>query len=94
MSLSLKATYELSFNTGPPLMSTSNRCTFWYRCTISPFSLIHMRVFFTLPSWAGSWIPTFICSSACRASLWRPKTNSLSCTDRASDTDSAAEEPM
>jgi len=52
-------TYLLSFRTGPSLMSTSNKWIFWYRCVISPFSLIQRTVFLTLRgSIPGSCIPT------------------------------------
>lgn len=43
-----RPTHLLSFNTGPPLMSTSNRWIFWYLWVISPRSSIHSTVFFTL----------------------------------------------
>ena len=72
-------TYLLSLSTGPPLMSTSKRCTFWYRWAMVPVSSIHKTVFLTLRESApGSWMPTWIGNLSRRASSCRPRTKGLS----------------
>ena len=80
------STLLLSFSTGPPGISTSNRCNFWYRCVISPSASIQTSVFFTfLPSCAGSWIPTLMGRRCSRAKDFRPSTKGLVVVGRASE---------
>jgi hypothetical protein len=87
--------YSLSLRTGPSLMSTSNKCSFWYRSVIAPRSSIQRSVFFTLFGLSpGSWMPTWIGNVDRRASSHKPWTNSLSSTDLARATLSCAELAM
>lgn len=64
---------------GPPVSrrSTSKRCSFWYRCLISPAGVIQTRVFRIRLEGGdvGSWMPTLMCSCDCRAESCRPRTN-------------------
>lgn len=95
------ATYSLSLAEGPPSMSISNRCNFWYRYFNLPVSSIQIEVFliFRCPSscssqFPGSCIPTQIQMLFSFASFCSPRTKILSEGCLASLIVSSGEEPI